>query len=783
MQTIKRDIYVTKNVLQAPIEVTEGTNSIAIEFDVRDYDIPASAAAVAYSLSTSSMEEPNKALADVSGNKITIIPSEAFFLPGQNVMQVRIIDGNSKLISFNIIVKCTGKMRFGDEDEEGQSTLIEQILAKLGEYTGKLDVERKRIDKLDSTKANKTDLTSPYNFKGSCLSSALPASGNTVNDTYYCTDLKYRKTWNGSAWEQSSLNEADYEEELTKTNGEVSSLKEDLCQGTQPFAIIRDEYVNENGTIKQTDQHWDRTDYVEVNDAVIIISKSSSVYNCFFDSSKSFVSSFALVEGENRITVPVNAKYIICSNTSEAIMELIVKLYNSSKIADLENDAKEYDTALKSSKNLIGTIPNKLYPIDYKANENITFSTKGLVAVTKNHAFYFYDENKQYVTDYALYPPLAKRTVSFDKDAKYISLNVEQEVPIQVEYGSKATEYEDYLLKSSDLMAKIADWENDASIISLNKQLEPFVIQSTATKARGIGSSLKPLTFIHFSDWHNVPVLWERLCNYMEKYKDYLQFALHTGDYCGGWQGEYTDAYLLKNTTNPILNCVGNHDTYTKEMKKNTQESAYKLLFNHTENWGVTFGSGNNTMYYHKDFPDSEIRLIVLDCYYDIDNQKAWLEERLNEAKALNYAVITAMHEVSKSIVDKIQCTFQTLDNYESAGGNVSAGAFDSIIKTFKDNGGIHIVNLCGHEHDDMFGYTSNGVLNMVVECATTWNGWTGGKRIEGTKTYDCFNVFSVEKDTGIFKVVRIGDNADHYLRAKNMLSYDYVNKKVLYNA
>lgn len=208
MQTIKRDIYVTKNVLQAPIEVTEGTNSIAIEFDVRDYEIPASAAAVAYSLSTSSMEEPNKALADVSGNKITIIPSEAFFLPGQNVMQIRIIDGNSKLISFNIIVKCTGKMRFGDEKEAQQSTLVEQMLAKLGEYQKKS--------------------ASPYNFKGSCLSSELPASGNTINDTYYCTDLKYRKTWNGSAWEQSSLNEADYEDELTKTNGEVSSLKEDL---------------------------------------------------------------------------------------------------------------------------------------------------------------------------------------------------------------------------------------------------------------------------------------------------------------------------------------------------------------------------------------------------------------------------------------------------------------------------------------------------------------------------------------------------------------------------
>lgn len=575
-------------------------------------------------------------------------------------------------------------------------------------------------------------------------------------------------------------------DKFKEVKAETASLKEDLdyiVRGNRPFAIVKDEYIDINGEIRKTDQKWDRTDYIEINNNLVIISKSSSVYNCFFDSTKSFVSNFPLSNGENKIIVPHNAKYIICSNTSDAISELIVKSDIVVRITDLENDTEAHEIALKSRKNIIGTIPNKFYPIDYKANENITFSTKGLVPVTKSHIFYFYDENKEYVTDYALYPPLAKRTISFDKDAKYISLKIEQEYPIQVEYGETATEYEDYLLKSSDLMGRITDLENDTSIITLNKQLESFVIQSTATKASGIGSSLKPLTFIHFSDWHDVPVLWERLCDYMEEYKAYIQFALHTGDYCGNWQGNYTDAYLLKNTTNPILNCVGNHDTYTQEMKKNTQESTYRLLFNHTDNWGVTFGSGNNTMYYYKDFQESEIRLIVLDCYYDIDNQKTWLEARLNEAKDLNYAVITAMHEVSKSIVDKIQCTFQTLDNYESSGGNQSAGSFDTIIKTFKDNGGVHIVNLCGHEHDDMFGYTSNGVLNLVVECATTWNGWTGGKRIAGTKTYDCFNVFSVEKDTGIFKVVRIGDNSDHYLRAKNILSYDYVNKKVLSNA
>ncbi|MBD9142398.1 MAG: hypothetical protein EGP61_10300 [[Eubacterium] rectale] len=778
MQTIKRDIYVTKNVLQTPIEVTEGTNSIAIEFDVRDYDIPASAAAVAYSLSTSSMEEPNKSLADVSGNKITIIPSEAFFLPGQNVMQIRIIDGNSKLISFNTIVKCTGKMRFGDEDEEGQSTLIEQILAKLGEYTGKLDAERKRIDNLDSTKASKTELD--VERKRIDNLAKLP-SGSTTGDAEL-TDIRV------------GADGTTYDSAGAAVRGQVSSLREDLGNDTEAHEIALKSRKNLIGTIpnKLYPIDYKANENITFSTKGLVAVTKSHVFN-FYDENKQYVTDYALYPplAKRTVSFDKDAKYIslnveqevpIQVEYGEKATEYEDYLLKSSDLMR-KNDAKEYDTALKSSKNLIGTIPNKLYPIDYKANENITFSTKGLVAVTKSHVFNFYDENKQYVTDYALYPPLVKRTVSFDKDAKYISLNVEQEVPIQVEYGETATEYEDYLLKSSDLKGRIIDLRNDTSIITLNKQLESFVIQSTATKASGIGSSLKPLTFIHFSDWHDVPVLWERLCNYMEEYKDYLQFALHTGDYCGGWQGDYTDAYLLKNTTNPILNCVGNHDTYTKEMKKNTQESTYKLLFNHIDNWGVTFGSGNNTMYYYKDFPNSEIRLIVLDCYYDIDNQKTWLEEKLNEAKALNYAVITAMHEVSKSIVDKIQCTFQTLDNYESAGGNVSAGSFDTIIKTFKDNGGVHIVNLCGHEHDDMFGYTSNGVLNLVVECATTWNGWTGGKRIEGTKTYDCFNVFSVEKDTGIFKVVRIGDNSDHYLRAKNMLSYDYINKKVLYNA
>ena len=59
-------------------------------------------------------------------------------------------------------------------------------------------------------------LTSPYNFKGALASaSALPAaSASNANDTYYLIQEKYRVTSNGETWEQSSMEETDYTDEL-----------------------------------------------------------------------------------------------------------------------------------------------------------------------------------------------------------------------------------------------------------------------------------------------------------------------------------------------------------------------------------------------------------------------------------------------------------------------------------------------------------------------------------------------------------------------------------------
>ena len=57
---------------------------------------------------------------------------------------------------------------------------------------------------------------------------------------------------------------------------------------------------------------------------------------------------------------------------------------------------------------------------------------------------------------------------------------------------------------------------------------------------------------------------------------------------------------------------------------------------------------------------------------------------------------------------------------------------------------------------------------------------WIDGKRVEGTKTYDCFNVISVEQGTGMLKIVRIGNNYNHYLMDKTLFCYDYINKNII---
>ena len=320
------------------------------------------------------------------------------------------------------------------------------------------------------------------------------------------------------------------------------------------------------------------------------------------------------------------------------------------------------------------------------------------------------------------------------------------------------------------------------SIVEQNRDVETFVVQASAARTIYFKDPFVPLQFVHFADVHYETENWERIVEYINYYEDLISFALHTGDYCKSCQEAYVDLYnVCKPCTRPILNCVGNHDTCLNRAYDPSPKSVtHSLLFNRMDGWDVTFMPGESSMTYSKDIPESNVRLIVLDCYYDFEEQIAWLKAVLDEAKEKGYHVITASHEFSHTLTRLEDVSFQSVDPFSEIASEASEKPFEDTIADFKDAGGIHICHLAGHYHHDRFGYTARGVLNIAVESATHWPFWCDGKRVRGTRTFDCFNVVSVDVNQNLLKLVRVGNNCDHYLRQKRALCYDYKNQTVI---
>ncbi|MBQ8552011.1 MAG: metallophosphoesterase [Clostridia bacterium] len=325
------------------------------------------------------------------------------------------------------------------------------------------------------------------------------------------------------------------------------------------------------------------------------------------------------------------------------------------------------------------------------------------------------------------------------------------------------------------------------SVVELNMEMEPLVVQASTSRTRFFADPYKPLTFVHFADIHAKPELWSRVVSYIDHYSNYISFGIHAGDYCGKSQEQFVDMYSECPTcSRPLLNCVGNHDTdIRRKVHEMSPEKVRAMLFPRTEDWGVNFMDAEGSMSYYKDFPESNIRFIVLDCYYNAEMQNRWLKKLLDESIEKGYHVITVSHEACGVVKKLADVSFQSIEDFDpindvAFGRKTRNEDIGEIIADYKDAGGIHIAHLCGHYHSDLFGYTARGVLNVGVACATDFDGWCDGKRIRGTRTYDCFNVVAVDTVLHHLKLIRIGNNVDHFMRTKRAMCYDYVCDKVI---
>ena len=321
------------------------------------------------------------------------------------------------------------------------------------------------------------------------------------------------------------------------------------------------------------------------------------------------------------------------------------------------------------------------------------------------------------------------------------------------------------------------------SIAELNKDVEQYLLFS-------IG-----LSFVHASDMHAVPSLWKRMTEYVDCYADKISFALHTGDYCGASQRFYSDMYEVAPCLRPVYNCVGNHDCFSGEgaWRLGEKQTTYDLLFHHTKDWDVTFFDCPYSMSYYKDMND--IRLIVLDDYYDVWPTRVWLRSLLQEAREQKMHVITAQHEPSGYVENTYGVRYHTFEDINPHFKEIELARtsydfdhrcrvlYEDVIAEHISLGGYYVCNLAGHDHHDEFGLTEKGVLNLVVQNGTTWDQISDTKRIEGTRSEDCFNVVTVDTAKTTLTVVRIGANTDIQGRVKKAFAFDYQSKCLLWEA
>lgn len=347
----------------------------------------------------------------------------------------------------------------------------------------------RKLKSLEVNKANKTDISSPYNFKGNTTYAALPTSSNKVNDTYYCTDKKCKYSWNGSGWYQSSLNESEYTDELNVLAQSINNFAGDIIfpEDTLFFTVGKNlfnlndpgctfgGYYNQTNTLVAA-SNYNQTGFIRVNGGENYTSTYKGAFVLWFDGAKRLISYIDSQTFTNTgyVTAPDNAVYAKFIATLEYWDKLQVeKGTGSTKYAAYEPYINpdflrieeriitpEDTTFFESTKNMFN-------PNDEDCTFGGYFNTSNVLVTDANYNQSGYipvKGGKNYTSTYkgafVLWFDSSKRFISFTDSqgfmnngyatapvnatyAKFTS-TVEYWATLQVEEGTESTAYQPY---------------------------------------------------------------------------------------------------------------------------------------------------------------------------------------------------------------------------------------------------------------------------------------------------------------------------------------------------
>lgn len=343
--------------------------------------------------------------------------------------------------------------------------------------------------------------------------------------------------------------------------------------------------------------------------------------------------------------------------------------------------------------------------------------------------------------------------------------------------------------------------EESTNIVSQNdynltiKKLENASNSAKNDTATAIKSRANLLNLLHFSDIHGDVENIKRLLYFAEKYNLYISDIIHTGDAVQTYFGN--DNPFAEIGGDKILEVIGNHecwiqgDTWPSPYNATAAQVYEKFIAPFISHWGVT-SPGSNLCYYYKDYSVANTRLIVLDALHYDSSQENWFSSVLASAITSELRVIVATHYPSQTGITGFDCTFNSITQTIAPVSTPPQGtqiermpesAFSSV-DTFIENGGEFVCWLSGHTHDDFIGVVTGHTnqIQVIISTARCDNKYSDCARTQGTVTQDLFNVFTVDGNAKLIKIIRIGSTMDKFMRNRNTLCINYQTKNIISN-
>ena len=262
----------------------------------------------------------------------------------------------------------------------------------------------------------------------------------------------------------------------------VSQLKEDLGDyksGYEYMPIVAGEYVGTDGVF-HADSNWSRTEYIGCSSYKtlrFIGNTKKTIYNAFYDSSKTFIKKFAIDIGECVIDVPSNAKYFAISNTRNELSDIKLINYINVTISNNEQRIKELEKKANTNQVIslswqengyIDTTTGEQKPDNaWKFTDYVEIDgSADFIKVSTNYGIAngynaFYRSDYTYLGRITIEANASEQIIDIPNGAKYIRLSVVKENNITIMLDVKSPnenikEIENYISNNNWVVRKNA---------------------------------------------------------------------------------------------------------------------------------------------------------------------------------------------------------------------------------------------------------------------------------------------------------------------------------------